>query len=559
MRRTNVRLLLPLLLLGCSSGPPPCAVTADCEAGLECSTRGRCVDPDQPGACIPAGPLVVRTARVRELDLLLVLDNTAGDFRAPFVAELPRLLEGLARGQSGSESFPPLDSIRVGVVTTDMGTGPTGDCPSPFGDDGVLWASGNTANPSCLAAYPTWLEFGGDSDSPSAFATDVQCVASAVGSNGCGFEQPLEAMLKAVTPSTSPVRFAGGTVGHGDGQNAGFVRSESVLAIVHLGDEDDCSASDLTLFDPTDPRRQAGDNLCHQHPDALHPLQRYVDGLLALRDPDRLYYAVLGGVPPDAVPDESEPLTPGLEALLADPRMESRANELDPTQQLSSCELPGGGAVYPPERLTEVALALSQAGAGGWVDSICQVELADPVDRIVRGIAALFGPPCLSFARERDAGGLIACDLVEVGDAEGCGEGRRFDGLDAEGRPRCVIPQRPVVAEEPPTEPGWYYDDFSAVALGCYEGPQRIAYSGGFEPAGEVRLECPGPERVIGVGSSCLDDPTVCERAEPAVLEAFPNLTCVEVSGTCLGACTGDADCGGETRCDRERGFCTCE
>lgn len=560
MRRTDVRLLVPLtaLLLGCSTGPPPCALTADCAEGLECSTRGRCVDPDQPGACVPAGPFVARTTPARELDLLLVVDNTAGGFRAPFVAELPRLLEGLALGRAGSESFPPLDSIRVGVVTTDMGTGPTGACPSYFGDDGLLQTAGDTANPSCAATYPTWLEFARGGDSPSTFASDVQCVATAIGSNGCGFEQPLEAMLKALTPSTSPIGFAAGTVGHGDGQNAGFLRSRSVLAIVHLGDEDDCSASDLTLFDPADPRRESGDNLCHQHPEALHPVQRYVDGLLALREPERLHYAVLGGLPPDAVPVEAEPLAPQLQALLADPRMQSRASELDSTERVPSCDLPESGVAYPPERLAEVALALREAGVGTWVDTICRPELEEPVDRILRGIAAMFGPPCLPFPLERDAAGLVACDLYEVRSGE-CGDGRIPDGLDDEGRTRCFIPQRAVVGASAPVEPGWYYDDFSAVALGCFEGPQRITYSGGFEPSGEPRLECPEPERRIGYGSSCVDDPTVCERADPATLDAFPNLTCVEWLQVCLGACTRDADCGGETRCDREAGFCTCE
>ena len=51
-----------------------------------------------------------------------------------------------------------------------------------------------------------------------------------------GFEQQLEATLKAVTPSTAATRFFGDTTGHADGANAGFRREGAVLAIVfHTG------------------------------------------------------------------------------------------------------------------------------------------------------------------------------------------------------------------------------------------------------------------------------------------------------------------------------------
>jgi hypothetical protein len=53
--------------------------------------------------------------------------------------------------------------------------------------------------------------------------------------NGCNFEQPLQAMRQALDGS--------------NGENDGFLRSDALLAIVMITDEDDCSAHDSSVFD----------------------------------------------------------------------------------------------------------------------------------------------------------------------------------------------------------------------------------------------------------------------------------------------------------------------
>jgi hypothetical protein len=67
-------------------------------------------------------------------------------------------------------------------------------------------------------------------------ATTFDCMAS-VGENGCGFEQPLEAVYQAL---------------HGQlAENHDFLRSDAILVVVFVTDEDDCSAPPNTdLFDP---------------------------------------------------------------------------------------------------------------------------------------------------------------------------------------------------------------------------------------------------------------------------------------------------------------------
>ena len=71
---------------------------------------------------------------------------------------------------------------------------------------------------------------------------------SRLGTEGCGFEQQLESMLKALTPSDSSIRFEMNTAGQGDRANAGFVRPDSLLAIIVVTDEDDGSTIDPQLY-----------------------------------------------------------------------------------------------------------------------------------------------------------------------------------------------------------------------------------------------------------------------------------------------------------------------
>ncbi|NCQ59207.1 MAG: hypothetical protein GW913_00895 [Myxococcales bacterium] len=177
-----------------------------------------------PRACPPS---------TGKLDLLLLVDNSGSmiEEQNSFGRQLSRLVDALASGTivgtGGTilRTTTPVRSVQVGVVDSDLGSGahlvPT--CyRSDFGDDGILRTQGNTTFIGCSATYPSFLEFS-PSDSPEYLSGELNCVAS-VGTSGCGFEQHLDAMLKAVTPSTSSTTFVMGTRGHGDVENAGFLR-----------------------------------------------------------------------------------------------------------------------------------------------------------------------------------------------------------------------------------------------------------------------------------------------------------------------------------------------
>lgn len=316
------------------------------------------------------------------VDLLFVVDNSGSmdEEQQSLRQQIPALIRALASGDSdgdGRLDFPPVSDLHVGVVSTDMGTGPhvTGGCSSGLGWNGLLRVSS-----SCDPSRPIFLELSpGDPVEP--FANTAACLAT-LGASGCGFEQPLESALKALTASSSEIRFRDGTTGHADGENAGFLREDSTLAVVVLSDENDCSMRDIELVSSQSPRYpEITSQRCFDYPNALFDVTRYVDGLMELRsDPQRLVYVLMGGVPPDLV---ATPALTDYESILADPRLEERIDPNDETQLVPACEVDELGKAYPPRRLLEVGRGLRDRGASTAVASICDRDFSPVIDAIL--------------------------------------------------------------------------------------------------------------------------------------------------------------------------------
>ncbi len=351
---------------------------------------GACDRPCETGVCRLGGCCLRLARRADELDLLFVIDNSGSvwEQQASLAEQLPRMVTALGTGDldsDGERDFEPPRSVHVGVVTSDMGVGgfdiPTCE-EAELGDDAILLDAGDLSIPGCVPGDYSFLDYRPGYD-PVAFAEDLGCMVRA-GRDGCGWEQPLEAALKAVTPSTSPTRFAMDTTGHADGANVGFMRQDAVLAVVLLTDEDDCSVADPELFDPSSGTYEGGLNLrCFDHPAAAHPVARYVDGLLAVKEqPGQLVYAVIAGVPADLAAEGV-----GNEEILADDRMQQVLDDADPDRLRSSCTKPDGTVAYPPRRMVEVARGLRDRGAQTTVQSICEADLAPAVDAVLRALA----------------------------------------------------------------------------------------------------------------------------------------------------------------------------
>lgn len=339
-------------------------------------------DAGRPDVTADVGP----RPPVDVVDILFVIDNSGSmnEEQASLVAELPAFINGLASGQTpgGGTTFAPVTDLRVGVVSSDMGTGgftiPT--CGEPnFGDDGILNRA--TSGAGCMdipGGEPPFLALqpGGDVGD----FTDASACLVRLGTQGCGFEQQLDAMLKSVTNESASTTFVNGSVGHGDVANEGFVRDDSLLVVVMLTDEDDCSAANPDIYNrdsATFPDPDLNLRCSRYENDALHPIQRYVDGLLDVHPPERLLFHVVSGVPVDLAPVPG--VSPDYDALVGDEsvrdlRMVNRPDPSMPSQLTASCDVVGRGRAYPPLRIVRVAEGLQAAGAGVILQSICQEE-----------------------------------------------------------------------------------------------------------------------------------------------------------------------------------------
>ncbi|MFW5921522.1 MAG: hypothetical protein ACOCUS_06755, partial [Polyangiales bacterium] len=500
-------------------------------------------------------------------------------------------------------TFPPVEDLNVGVVTSDMGTGgfsvPTCE-DSADGDDGILQTDGNTSVSGCMGTYPNFLNFmpGDDVD---AFANDFSCVAR-LGTGGCGFEQQLEAVLKAITPSDSPIvagsdmearddpdkiaPFRSGN-GHADGMNSGFIRPDSLLALVLVTDEDDCSAQDPEIFNPDSTDYTGELNLrCFQHPDAVFPVDRYVKGFLAQRadQEDLLIYAAITGIPTELI-DSDGRVTADFDTILDHPKMQEMVDSDEPTRLEPSCNVPGRGLAFPPRRIVNVAQQLEMENANGIVQSICQDDFTPALQVIIDKIAEVLSGTCLPRDLNPNMEGLVECDVIEVLPTEGdftecsqlrdqgrfpanCAPDERPDCAGVErrvdedtGGEVCVVQQLPTGGSVPDGA-GWYYDDFSdEVSESCGEGGQRIAFTSGNEPETGVtlRLEC--LQNITGGGTGACGpggDQPACELGSPCASredcgmflpsgERAPGgtqgMTCVDANSTCQAPCETDADC----------------
>jgi hypothetical protein len=398
------------------------------------------------GAQSPLPDAAEPTAKVDAVDLLLVMDNSGSmaSEQMRLQQQMERIVEVLTTGDRKPKSaqdpsdatryFTPVKSLHLGVVSTNMGgnDAPAGSSPAlhscrGLGDDGRLqndvsvardgvvaqysfafegFGQGEVvlpADPSCdLANVPAYLELGADA-SPGDVAQAAKtfsCVARR-GVTGCPFEQPLEAMWKALAPSQGSGQlheFLNGSRGHGDGANAGFLRPDALLVVVHVSDEEDCSIKQegKGLFDN---ERQSQAELlygteinlrCGRFGESLGlvwPTERYVEGLKSLKPghPERIIFSALVGVPQN--------VSPGLtsDELLALPEMQFRQRPDAPGLPAPSCirdnaEYPARtDSASPGRRFVQVAKGFGENGA---VHSICADDYTPALDHVVTRIAA---------------------------------------------------------------------------------------------------------------------------------------------------------------------------
>ena len=280
-----------------------CRGDADCGDRATCTSDGTCASPP-----------------TRALDVLFIIDDSAQmiGLQEQLAGAFPRFVTAL---EAAAGSRPDL---HLGVVTTTIGI-PGFDTPDcrQTGFDGALQASRGTTPclQSGLFLRDVAVPGGGrDMNYAGTLESTFSCL-SRRGQDGCGFEQPLEALRRALDGSVAA--------------NAGFLRPDAALAVVILGDEDDCSASDVQLYSPDNvatlgtrssfrcfeygvrcipdaPRQAGAKTRCAPRDDSpyIEPVATYVQFLRGLRRSDRLSVSVIAGpVEPivvNVVPSTSE-------------------------------------------------------------------------------------------------------------------------------------------------------------------------------------------------------------------------------------------------------------
>jgi len=428
---------------------------------------------DVGGLCLRSGEtLELNAERIDKVDLLFVVDDSESmqQEQAALRDQFERLVTTLASGEhlapdgSVRGHFAPVSNLHLGVVSSDMGlVGVEGvpSCVNGLGGNGRLKTAGSPDVGGCNAMYPNYLSFteGGD---PQQVANDFGCVAT-LGTGGCGYEQQLEAGLKAlwpamdidpstgmqwIDPSTGapgnrvtflPDASGNGRFGHGDGANMGFLRNDirgglSLIGVVVVTDEEDCSSSNTVHFTP--PQYLPDGNMlkdqplglrCFYNKSNLYSVDRYINGLRALRQgrENLIVFAAIAGVPTDLVQlrdsdgratfdfeDDGE-RNEWFSRMLGDQRMIERVDETEPEVELRnlvpSCRSSTGDA-FAPRRIVEVAQGFGQNGI---VQSICQEDFTEPMDAIIELLSRQLQPPCLPRELTPGDAGLVEdCQLL---------------------------------------------------------------------------------------------------------------------------------------------------
>jgi len=384
------------------------------------------------------------------VDLLVVVDDSQSmrEEQLNLAENFQHLVRALTSPEDadhdGELDHAAVTDLHVGIVSTDMGARGAASITSCSddidGDDGILISTPRTSEfAGCAASYPPFLSYDPASSDDEVFRTPEEldaafgCLAM-LGTQGCGYEQQLDAMARALDF-------------HDEGANAGFLREDSLLAIVMLTDEEDCSvrrdlanAGDLFSNDAF-----GNPNLrCFRHGEPyLEPVRSFVQRLVALRadHPEKLVFAGITGIPVETGCPLTDMGDGDFACVLADPRMQ-QVEAADGSGLVPACQIAGRGEADPARRIVEAIQGVDAAGGSGIVRSICEADFRPAMEAISSLIQKQFDGACLARPLDRDEDGQVACRVIETLDGSGdCPRGRVDLGLHA-GQRTCQVCQQ---------------------------------------------------------------------------------------------------------------------
>ncbi|MEO8705217.1 MAG: hypothetical protein ABI867_34545 [Kofleriaceae bacterium] len=338
----------------------------------------------------------------RDVDILFVIDDSGSmaDKQASLRENFPNFINVLNTIQGG------LPDVHIGVVTSDMGAkgeddASPGSAVGQVGNGGCA-NTGKSGNLQRGAAPLNGAEVfisdikNTDGTRQKNYAGDLATVfgqMASVGIGGCGFEQHLHAMKKALD---------------GNGANAGFLRQDAFLAVIFLADEDDCSMAHSTLLGadggPLGPQQSfrctrfgikcevggATDAAMNQvgvkdqcHPDDasahLQTVSKYVSFLKGLKDDDQkvIVAGILGTIDPFAV--------------------ENRTINMQSQPALAhSCTFNGATGPQVADPPIRLQFFLDQFPNRSTSTTICQQDLSGGLQLIGELLKESLGNPCIT-------------------------------------------------------------------------------------------------------------------------------------------------------------------
>ncbi len=514
--------------------------------------------------------------KVKTLHLGVVSSNMGGIDAFPSNAMLPGILSCADEGDEG-KLLNSTDVAVNGQFESVGGRTPEFDGYMNMGDVVVM------PDPECdLPPQPKYQDYENGTPTTDQLALNFRCVAT-LGARGCPFEQHLESAWRALAPSSKPAgsklsndyyKFLNGKKGQGDQYNDGFLRPEAILAIMVVGDEDDCGITDdgkvmFSLDKQADTDYGPLNMRCGLQPDSggkyLWDPQRYINGFQSLKPdyPDRILFAAITGVPPGSEDKD-------IDALLAMPAMQFRAQQGNDQLPEPVCQLDGSTPLekaYPGRRHSIVAKAFGDQGV---IYSICNNDFSPALNTLIEKIAAKLKGNCLPRKLTRTDNGTVNCQVYELlpkNDDSKCSSDYGLTGepvnrrVIENGKPvtrrACQMNQVQVTgsgsaARAKADAKGWYYDDFSAgVQMDCPNAPQRISFQfagGNGLPSGAGAVfECFQPVAHVetadvkgfdAVNTLCTDDGSVCgDRSNNDY-----KLICID-GKTCQISCKNNPDC----------------
>lgn len=448
-------------------------------------------------------PAVVERLPPNGVDILVVVDNSSS--MGEEQGKLSRALEELARTLVAIDGL----DFRIAFVTTDNGNpwcegGDTGtlqlsscrsrlDAFETIAPDGKIDARAEGCLDVCtLDAINTdrpWLERIDGVANTGNLAESIACAAPQ-GIAGCGYEQPLEALRKALLRTQLQ-----------DDPAHGFLRPDAALAIVVLTDEADCSyhPDAGSIFDRDENPFWQGDGVprsavcwnagvtcsgenpdvwaeCHAQDKAvtgeetddpsaavLHPVQRYVEAL-SLADATKRPYLVDPAVAVVLVAGVPEGFEDG-DVELSYPRT-GPDDFVDDFGVGPGC-ISDHAQAAPPVRLRELAEAFPGAH-GRNISSVCDVAYDPalaPIASLASGeVGPRCYPGCAADVDDSTAGVQVRCDVTQE---RGSPQGRVNEAL-----PQCVG----VPASIPDGASACWYAQTDALSDACQQRGANLEF-----------------------------------------------------------------------------------